>query len=244
VDFILPFLIGFSSGFIGALASGGGLISIPALIFLGLSPSVAIATTRLSAITGSLSSIFKFKRAGIIQWKRVAPFLLSAVLGGIIGSKLLIQLDEGLLEKILGLVLLFLAPIIVFSKDFGLNVKEKGKNHKIVGFFIIFLIMIYAAMFGGGGGTFLIYALVYFYGMSIIQANANGTAMGIFATTTALIAYLFSGLVNFEVGIPLMVGSGLGGYLGAHTAIKKGNEKVKWVFLSIVLISGIKLLFF
>ncbi len=244
MDIAFPLLIGFAAGFIGALASGGGLISISALIFMGMSPQASIATTRLSALTGSLTSIFKFRRAGIINMKYVFPFLASAILGGIVGSKLLLEIDENLLEKTLGFILLFFAPILVFSKDFGLIPKAKGKHHKIIGFFVIFIIMIYAAMFGGGGGTFLIYALVYFYGMSIIQANANGTTMGVFANFTALIAYWSSGLIDFRIGIPLMIGSAVGGYLGAHTAIKKGNETVKWIFLTIVLISGIKLIFF
>lgn len=244
LEIVLPFLLGCLSGFIGGLSSGGGLISIPGLIFFGLSPSASIATTRLSALSSDLSALVRFKKEGIIRWKQALPFIAIAILGGIVGSKLLLQIDENTLEKVVGFLLLLLAPLLAFNKDFGLTNIKRSKTHHRAGFLMVFLVMVYSAMFGGGGATFLIYVLVYFYGMSIIPAKANGALTGLFATATALIAFISAGVVDFGVGIPLMVGATIGGYLGAHTAIKKGNEWVRLVFLFIVIASSIKLLFF
>lgn len=240
---LLAFLTGIASGFIGALSTGGGLISIPALIFLGLTPSSAIATTQLSALSGGLSSLLKYRKNNVIKWKYLPYFIITSILGGYIGSKILLTINEDLLTKIVGVLLLLILPLIFFQKDFGTIKKITGKRHIAIGIFLQFLIMIYGAMFGGGTGIFLTYVLVYFFGMTFIESNATGTVMWIFATTTALIAFILSGIVNFVIGIPLMIGAIIGGYIGAHVAIKKGNSLVRWVFLVIIIFSSIKLLF-
>ncbi len=240
----VSFLLGLSSGFIGGLSTGGGLISIPGLIFMGLSPGAAIATTRLSALTGGLSAFFRYRQERMVRWDKIWPFIIIAILGGIVGSKLLLQIDQHTLQKAVGILLLILAPALAFNQDFGLKELEKTKRQNRAGYLVIFLVMIYAAMFGGGGGTFMLYTLVYFFGMTIIQSTANGNVMGLFAIVTALIYYLHSGIVNFSYGIPLMIGSAIGGYMGAHAAIEKGNAFVRIAFLVIVFASGVKLLFF
>lgn len=240
---ILAFLTGIASGFIGALSTGGGLISIPALIFLGLAPSSAIATTRLSALSGGLSSLLKYRNNNVIKWQYLPYFIVTSIIGGYIGSRILLAINEDLLTKIVGILLLLMLPLIFFQKDLGVIKKTTARKHIIIGLFLQFLVMIYGAMFGGGTGIFLTYVLVYFFGMTFIESNATGTVMWIFTTTTALVSFILAGAVNFAIGIPLMIGATLGGYLGAHVALKKGNSFVKWAFLVIVVLSSIKLLF-
>lgn len=241
---ILAFCLGLCSGFIGALSSGGGLISIPGLIIMGLPPSTAIATTRLNVIFGGLAAIYKYSKNGIIEWQRMLRFVPLAVLGGVLGSLVLLKIDEHILEKLVGILLMLLAPLLVFSKNFGLESVKKSKIHYRFGLLVLILVMTYNAFFGGGGGTFLIYTLIYFYGMRIIQANANATFLGLFTAATSLLVFLPAGSVNFSYGIPMMIGALVGGHLGAHTAIKKGNEFVRWIFLITVIASSIKLTFF
>lgn len=240
---ILAFLLGIVSGFIAALSSGGGLLAIPGVIFLGLSPSVAIATTRLDALSSDFTALLRYKKEKIIHRKHLLSLLMISVIGGIIGSKLLLQIDENSLEKVVGVLLLLLAPTLVFNKNFGLIQKLRSKRYETAGLFAVFFVMIYSAMIGAGGGIFLMYALIYFYGMSVVQANAHRALLGLFATAAALVTYISAGAVDFAIGIPLMLGAGIGGYLGAKTAIKKGNPFVRWALLGIILISSTKLLF-
>ncbi len=241
---ILSFFLGLCSGFIGALSSGGGLISIPGLIIMGLPPSTAVATTRLNVLAGGFASIYKYHSAKMVEWNRTIKFVPLAIAGGVLGSFILLQIDERILEKIVGILLLLLAPLLAFGKNFGLENIRKNEAHHRIGLLVLILVMTYNAFFGGGGGTFLIYTLIYFFGMSIIQANANGIFLGMFTAATSLLVFLPAGSVNFSYGIPMMAGAVIGSYWGAHTAIKKGNEFVRWVFLVIVIGSSIKLLFF
>src|SRR4051812_39948295 len=106
---ILSFGLGLTSGFVGALSSGGGLISIPGLIFMGLSPSAAIATTRLNVLSAGAFSLYRYNKQGVVQWKEMLKLIPIAIVGGVLGSKILLDIDEQTLEKIVGLLLLCLA---------------------------------------------------------------------------------------------------------------------------------------
>ena len=119
-----------------------------------------------------------------------------------------------------------------------------GEKKTIAGYTLFFLIMIYGGFFGGGAASFAIYTLVYFLGMTYIQANATDFIAWTFLSATALIVFLFSGLVNFQLGIPLMIGMYAGGALGAKTALEKGNAWVRIVFITVLAASAVKLLFF
>lgn len=243
MDIAIGFVVGLVSGTIGAISTGGGLISIPALIFLGLSPTSAIATTRLSALSGAVTSIYKYRQQkDAIVWRLIPIFAINAVVAGIVGSKLLLSIDDEILIKVVGAILLLLLPIIIVKKDFGTIAKQRHKRREFIGYILQFLVMIFGALFGGGTGIFLMYVMVYFFGLTFISSNATGTVAWLFVTTTAFISYALAGVVDFHVGIPLMIGASFGGYTGAHQALKKGNEWVRWIFIVLIIASAIKLL--
>ena len=86
------------------------------------------------------------------------------------------------------------------------------------------------------------YIFTYFYGMTILQANAISKIAAVGGVAASILVLTHAGLINYRIGIPLALGSTVGGYLGAHTAIKKGDARVKTIFLGVIIISGLKLL--
>lgn len=244
MEILGAFLIGIVGGMVGAISTGGGLITIPGVIFLGLSPIQAVATTRLSAVTGGLSSLYEYHKGKTIIWHYMLYFVSLSAVAGIIGPKLLLQINEELIAKVIGVLLLTTLPLFMLKQDFGIINQVKRRNHKILGLVALFVVMIYGTMFGAGGGVLLIYALIYFFGMNVTEANATGTVMWIAGMTIALITYIASGVVVFSVGIPLLLGAIIGGYLGARLALKNGVVWVKGVLAVLIVISSIKLTFF
>lgn len=244
MEILGAFLIGLASGMVGAISTGGGLISIPGTIFLGLTPLQAIATTRLSAISGGVASLFKYHRGKAIVWRYLPYFMVISFIAGIIGPKLLLQINKDYLEKIIGILLLAMLPLLILTKDFGTVNKTKPRKHKLLGFITLFIVMIYGTMFGAGGGIFLIYALIYFFGLTVTEANATGTAMWQIGTIVALVTYIAKGVVVFSVGIPLIFGAIVGGYVGAHLALRNGVMWVKSILITVIILSSIKLIFF
>jgi uncharacterized membrane protein YfcA len=242
MESIAAFLIGFLAGFIGSISAGGGLISIPGLIFLGANPITAIATTRLNLIAGGTVALYKYAKGGVVLWKYIPQFFVIALVAGIIGPKLLLGIDEEVVQRLVGATLLLTVPILWFKKDAGtLNIKRSNRR-RWVGFPVMAIILLYAVMFGSGAGIFMIYAFIYFFGTTVIEARATSAAIVLLATIVAVISYLSFGVIDWGLGLPLITGGMIGSYFGAHTALTKGNRWVKFVLTVVVLMSGIKLL--
>jgi uncharacterized membrane protein YfcA len=232
-------LLGLISGFIGGIATGGGLVSIPGLMFIGLPPSAAIATNNLNSVS-SITSALRFHQTHKLQFRRMMPLLLTSFFGGIVGSKLLLHLSQPVIQKAFAVASIVLVVTFVLNK--GPHTTKRGRIHSLLGVFAAFLGSVFAGLFGTGGGFFVVYILSYFYGLSIMEANANTKIINIAGSISVIAVFLQAGLINFKVGLPMMVGSTIGGYIGAHTALKRGEGLVKVIFLLAVSASGIKLL--
>ncbi len=237
----LSFLLGALSGFLGGIATGAGFIAIPGMIMLGLSPSTAIATNNLT-VASSISSAFRYHQSKLIKYHSLFPLMCLSFIGGLVGPLLLIQINAELMQRFFGVICLVMA--ITISKNDYNTFKAEGSINKFKGGASIFVASALAGLFGTGGGILTIFALLQFYKMSITAANASSKIIGLTGTISTLLVFLQTGLINFQVGIPLMIGSAFGGYAGAHTAIKKGDKRVKKIFLALIIILGVKMLIF
>ncbi len=237
------FFIGMLASFIGTMVGSGGLISIAFLIFLGLPPQMAIATDRLGTLGQITSAFLKYKKAKKIVWKYVPTLIILSLAGALIGSKLLLNIENHLLEKIVGVLLIIMIPIILAKKELGTKQRTHSKKRMIVGFGLYFLISILSGLIGTGG-TLIFYTLMTFLGLTIIQASATDLIPWGTLAISSTIIFAMNGLINYPLAIALMLGMSLGAYLGANTALKKGNHWVKRLFVVIVVISGVKLLLF
>jgi len=247
MDFLLIifliFLVGNMAGFLGAIIGGGGLVSIPFLMFLGLPPQIAIATNKLGSIGFSLGAISKFWKERKIVWKFVLCFSLLGTGGAYFGANLLLNIDQQSLSKIISLILLLFLPFIFIKKSFGIKRKNTSKIKRIIGYSLYFLAMVYGGFFGGGAGFLIIYIVVFFFGLKIIEANATDSIPWLIQSIVSLIIFALNGLINYRYGMVLFLGMLSGSYFGAHIAIRKGDAWVKIVFAGIIIFSAIKILF-
>jgi uncharacterized protein len=237
-------LIGFIGSFLGSIIGAGGLVSIPLLIFTGLPPQVAIATNKFMSVGLGVGAIPKFWKAEKVLWKYVPIFIVISILAAYVGANLLLRINEAILGKVVGIIILLVLPIVFIKKDFGIIKREVSNTRKAVGHFFYFLGLVYAAFFGAGAGTIIFVILMYFFGFTIIEANATDLIAWYLLTIISLVIFAINGIVNYAVGIPLLIGGVIGGYIGAHTAIKKGNRWVRALFVPVIIFSGLKLLFF
>lgn len=234
---LLAFLLGLFSGFIGGIATGSGLLAIPGLMFLGLPPSAAIATNNLNVVSG-LAAAVRYHRHSAINPRFVAPLLGISFLGSLLGARLLLAINVALMQKLFGLACILLAALIRANRQ----VRPTGTKYPIIAPALIFLADVFAGMFGTGGGLLLIYILSYFYGLPLRIANANSKVIALGGTAAAILVFAHAGAINLRAGIPLMLGSALGGYLGAHTALKKEERLARNILTIIAIAAGLKLL--
>ncbi len=221
----------------------GGLLSIPFLMFMGLPPQVSIATNKAGSLGLSVGAFYKYSKEKKVQWKYMIPFTILAMISGLIGASILIRTDSQSLSRAVGVIIILLIPSLLMNNS-GVRHKETSRMKKSIGYVLYFLAMVWGAFFGGGGGTLVFYITITFFGFTIIESAATNKIPWFVMSLFALVIYGINGLINYYYSALLILGMLVGGYLGARTAIKKGDRWVRWVFATVVLISGIKLIFF
>lgn len=244
ITLFLVFLIGIFASFFGTIVGGGTLLSIPFLIMIGLPPQVAIATERFAGIGQTFAAFSKFYKSKQIVWKYVLPLTIISVAGSLIGANILVNINPALLHNLIGVLILILLPLLLIKPDLGTQHTQENRNKIIIGSIIYFFVQIFAAFFGGGTGILIAYTLMFFFGLTIIEATATKIIPWFFLSISSLAIFAFKGIIDYKVGVVMLMGMAIGGYLGAHVALKKGNAWVKRLFFLFVTISVVKLLFF
>ncbi len=246
-EFFIPLsvlLIGIATGFGDSTVGSGGLLSIPLLILLGLPPQIAIAIDRLGSVGQTLAALLVFWRAKKIRWNYILVFTVLSLFGSYIGATILLSFDPKLLEKTIGLFLLFVLPFLFLQSSIGIKQRSVSILKKGIGYIVYFFIMVYNGFFGTGSGPFATFTALYFFGFTIIEANATSIIPWFVLSLSSLVIFARGGIVDYQKGIILLVGMTIGGYLGAHVAVAKGDAWIKRLFILVVVISGVKLLFF
>lgn len=244
LELISAVVAGFIGGTLGSISGGGGLLTIPYLLVVGLPIDSVIATNRLVGLGVVTGSIGNFKKNNKINLKLVPILSILAIGGGLIGANIVLGIDDKMLETVAGFILLLLLPTIFFNKDFGLKGKTTGLIAKSAGFLLYLFAMVFGGFFGAGAGIFLNYILVNFFGFKLIKAVATNMVAWAFMSATAFVIFAFSGLIDYRIGSCMAVGGLLGGYTGSKLAIERGDGFVKLVMVIVILATSAKLLLF
>lgn len=243
LNLIIITLLGIITSFFTNISGGAALLYIPALIFFGLPPSVAVATNRFSSI-GPIVSLHQFSKNKKVIYKLAFPLAFFATIGSLIGAKLLLKVDEKLLQNIVGISVVLLAFLVVFKKDLGTERKDvpKTKKRTILGYVLSFFLGIYIGFFGAASATFLSYLLILVFGLTFIESAGTRTIIDFPVVIIATIVFLLAKQINYSYGWGLLAGRAIGSYFGAGFAIKHGEKYARAIFIILALISGIKLL--
>jgi len=241
--FLLLLIAAFSAGFIDAIAGGGGLIQLPALLltFPSVPIPTAFGTNKCSSIFGTLAAIPQFARRVRFDRWFLAAALPAAFALSYAGALLLGSLEtQGKNTKFMKpLILVMLIAVAVYTytkKNFGVaNLADAHKQTRyrragIIGGAIGF----YDGFFGPGTGSFLIYGLIRFMGFDFLTATAYAKAINAATNLGALAYFIPHGHVVFATALPMAVCNIAGATLGAHTAILRGNQFVRVLFLTMV----------
>ena len=240
VIFMIIFF-GFIASFIDSVVGGGGLISTPALLAVGLPPSVALGTNKFASFFSTLTSAYKFLRSGKVDLKVVGklfPFVFIASGGGaILATYLPAEVLKPLIIVILTLVIIY----TVFKKDWG---SVRTFTSLTIGKAIILVILFsilgfYDGFLGGGTGSFMLFALLMF-GFDFLSAAGNAKVLNFASNGGAILLFIILGQVNYAYGLLMAVSMIVGSYLGAQFALKKGVGYVKILFIVVTAVLIIK----
>lgn len=222
---------GFISSFIDSTVGGGGLISTPALLSLGLPVPYALGTNKVAASVGSLTSVLSFWRAGKI--KKAALYLTPlSFIGSALGAYVVYLLPEKLMKNIIVLLLVLVAVYTYRRKDWGdaSTVQELGVKALSGAFVMAFTIGFYDGFFGPGTGSFLIFGFLYL-GYDFVTAAGNAKALNFASGVGALVSFAMSGTIVWEYGVIMALAMIAGAVFGSRMAIKRGASYVRPLYL-------------
>ncbi len=236
---ILLCIASFFAGFVDAVVGGGGLIQTP--ISLLLLPNIPVAniigSLKIPGISGTSFAAFQYLKKVKLNWKRIFPMLLLSFGMAFLGSYLMTLVKNDFMKPILIFVLVLVAVYTFFKKDFGQTVHKEISEKKMFlhGMLISLLIGFYDGFIGPGTGSFLVLALISILGFDFLNASANAKVINI-ATNIGSIAFFgLKGKIIWTIAIPMAFCNALGGWLGAKTALKKGNGFIRIFFLIVVI---------
>ena len=236
------FVTALTAGFVDSIAGGGGLITIPVLMSLGLPPQNALGTNKLQACFGSGSASWHYARAGMVHVKDCAlGFVLSSA-SALAGAWTVRQLDPGLLQRAIPVLLATVAVYMICKPALGNE--ERPPRVSRVTFYITFggLIGFYDGFLGPGTGTFWTMAYMLALGFNLARATGHTKVMNFASNISSLALFLWGGNVLFTAGLVMGAGQWLGARLGSHMVITRGTRFIRPVFLTMVLALTAKLL--
>lgn len=233
-ELALVALIGLVSGVVNTLAGAGTLITLPALIFLGLPPAMANATGRVGVALQSASATWTFRRKGALDLGLGLRLLVPAGLGAAAGAWASTAIDPHLFQRLIAVVMLVMLPLVIRGRPTGepraLPVVAQGP--------IFFAIGLYGGFIQAGVGLFVLAALRATHGLDLVRANALKSMLVLGFTLVALAVFGVHGLIEPRAALALAVGGALGGALGGHLTLAGGERLIRAALVITVLASA------
>lgn len=235
-------VVGFIAGFVNTLAGSGSLITLPVLILLGLPANVANGTNRVGLLVQNVVSVATFRRRGALRLTGSARLVVPAVAGAFVGAALAVDLDEALLNRTIGILMLLMLAVIIARPRRWLEAHADGTAiHYAWQLPLYFGIGIYCGFIQAGAGIFLLAGLVLGSGFDLVRGNAMKNLIVLIVTVAALAVFVINDQVRWGLGLLLASGNAAGAWVGAHMAVSRGAAFVRYVLIVIIVLSAIAL---
>ena len=228
----------FLAGTVDAIAGGGGLITLPALLAAGLPPHLAYGTNKGQSVWGSGAALATFWRGGRIDRRQAGVTFPLGLVGAALGAQLVLLIDNETLRPIAIAMLIGAASLLLVKKPMREEDAPPGahaRRYLALAALLALAIGAYDGFFGPGTGTFLIVGFVALCGKSLTRATADAKVVNFASNLAALAAFALAGTVAWSVALPMAAGQLAGGVVGARMAIRGGARLIR---IAVLVVSG------
>jgi uncharacterized membrane protein YfcA len=234
---------GLLAGAIDAIAGGGGLISLPLLMSVGLPAPVALGTNKLQSTIGTLVATHHYFKNKLISFQFIVEGLVSGFIGATLGALIAQYLSGSVLEKIIPIMMLIIFCYTLFTPCLGM-VDAKPRMKEPI-FYVIFgfLLGLYDGFLGPGTGSFWVIALVFFLGYNLSKATAYTKVFNLNSNVVALIWFMFGHHIDYQIGLIMACGQFFGGKIGSQLVVRNGAKLVRPIFLVIVFCTLLRMIY-
>ena len=235
VKYWLVFPAVFVAGIVDAIAGGGGLITLPASMLVGLPPHQAIGTNKMCACMGTSIATFRLAREGYINFRLAVFAVVFALAGSYTGANISLMISNRLFKILMLFILPLTSVFVLRTRNFD-NTREPYEFKKtcILSCIIAFVIGTYDGFYGPGTGTFLILLLTSIAHLSLKESNGLTKAINMTTNVTSLVVFLINGTVLIPLGLLAGLCNIAGNWIGVSFFDKKGGAVVKPVMLLVL----------
>ena len=234
---------GLLGGAMNALAGGGSFVTLPTLIGGGIPSVAANASSSVALYPGGIASAFVYRaHLSGVGGVGVRPLLITSVIGGLVGSLLLLWTPSAVFDGVLPWLLLVATLALAFGRRIADRLHGKLRGHSGVVLAVQFVLSVYGGYFGGAAGLMMLAAWSLLDGGEVKALNAPRTVMVSAANTVAIILFAFARVVQWREAAIMAVAALLGGFAGAHLGNRLDPRVVR--ALTLILACGMTLRFF
>ncbi|CAH0992377.1 putative membrane transporter protein YfcA [Sinobacterium norvegicum] len=235
-------LLGFISGFLNAIAGGGGLITLPILLWAGLPPLQALATNKCQSVFGTLSSSLHFFQQGFIDLKHLAPAMILVVVVSAASTWGVQQLPDQALQQLLPYALIGIALYTWLSPHIGDSDHPARVSHRTFTVIAGCGVGFYGGFFGPGMGAVTALLIASLLGYNLSKATANAKPLVLLSNLSSLVVFIGSGHVLWTIGLTMAFSQIIGARIGSTVVIHHGSRVIKPLLLLVTIAIAINLL--
>ena len=234
------FCTGLAAGFVDSVAGGGGLITLPVLLSMGLPPVLALGTNKLQSTFGSASATWHYQKSKVVSLRDCGLGVFFTLVGGTAGTLLVQQMDPGYLRRIIPIVLLGIVAYMFFRPQLG-----EGDSHPRVGrrgFYVVagLVLGFYDGFFGPGVGSFWAMAFMLGLGFNLTKATGYTKVMNFTSNVASFLFFALGGHIHYVAGFAMGAGQLVGARLGSRMVITRGTQFIRPIFITMVLAITLK----
>jgi hypothetical protein len=234
---------GVAAGFVDTVAGGGGLITLPVLLSLGLSPQDALGTNKFQSSFGSGSATFHYARAGVVDLRDCRLGILFTLIGTSLGAVTVLRIDPAFLKLLIPVLLVGITIYLIARPRIGFEDIQPRMGTGI--FYLLFGLGLgfYDGFFGPGTGSFWAMAFMLFLGFNMTKATGHAKAMNFTSNFFSLVVFIVGRRVHYDYGVVMAAGQLVGARFGARAVIQRGARFIRPLFLTVVVVLTLKLLY-
>jgi uncharacterized membrane protein YfcA len=235
-------LAAFCAGLIDAIAGGGGLLTVPALLLAGADPVTAVATNKLHGSFGTASATLAFTRAGQIDWRNAMPLAAIAVFSSVLGGLAVATLPSHWLSAVVPVLLVAVALWFALSPRFGQIDRPARVSPTFFALAVVPPIAFYDGFFGPGAGSFYILGFAALMGLSGVRAVAQTKLLNLASNGGALVFFALSGHIVWAAGLAMGLAAFAGAQLGSRLVLKHGAKLIRPLIVIVCLAVAARLM--
>ncbi|WP_392561866.1 TSUP family transporter [Orbus sturtevantii] len=239
---LLLFAVAFIAGFIDSIAGGGGLLTVPALLAVGISPQAALATNKLQSCGGSFSASFYFIRKRMVNLAEMKLSILLAFMGAALGTLLVLHIKADFLRILLPVLTISVGLYFLLCPKIGEHDRKRRLSETQFAIIAAMTVGFYDGFFGPGAGSFYAVAYVTLAGFNLTKATAHTKVLNFTSNFAGLLFFIFSGQVIWAIGLTMLIGQIIGARLGASMVIAKGKTLIRPMLITVSTVVSLKLI--